>query len=146
MSPRRRPDQVRSPPAASFGAWCPAPQGRDAGRARTGRRKRGRAAPRDLREGGPGGVAHPGPALPAGGGAMSALRQRAEEYLQMRRSLGYKLQRQGPMLIDFIGYLEDPGPSTVTIEAARARATPPARPPPVLPKRPPTAPRRLPRP
>lgn len=57
---------------------------------------------------------------------MSALRQRAEEYLRMRRSLGYKLQRQGPMLIDFIGYLEDTGVCTVTIEAAVAWATAPA--------------------
>jgi integrase/recombinase XerD len=57
---------------------------------------------------------------------MSALRQRAGEYLQMRRSLGYKLQRQGPMLLDFIGYLEHAGASTVTTEAAVARATQPA--------------------
>jgi integrase/recombinase XerD len=57
---------------------------------------------------------------------MSALRQRAEEYLKMRRSLGYKLQRQGPMLLDFISYLEHAGASTVTTEAAVAWATQPA--------------------
>ena len=44
----------------------------------------------------------------------------------MRRSLGYKLQRQGPMLLDFIGYLERAGIPTVTIEAAIAWATLPA--------------------
>ena len=57
---------------------------------------------------------------------MSALRQRAEEYLKMRRSLGYKLLRQGPVLLDFIGYLEHAGASTVTTEAAVAWATQPA--------------------
>jgi integrase/recombinase XerD len=57
---------------------------------------------------------------------MSALRQRAEEYLKMRRSLGYKLLRQGPLLLDFIGYLEHADASTVTTEAAVAWATQPA--------------------
>jgi integrase/recombinase XerD len=57
---------------------------------------------------------------------VSALRRRAEEYLKMRRSLGYKLQQQGTMLMDFIGYLEHAGASTVTIEAAVAWATQPA--------------------
>jgi integrase/recombinase XerD len=57
---------------------------------------------------------------------MSALRQRAEEYLKMRRSLGYKLLRQGSMLLDFVGYLEHAGASTITIEAAVAWATQPA--------------------
>ncbi|MGP3921521.1 tyrosine-type recombinase/integrase, partial [Nonomuraea sp. 10N515B] len=56
---------------------------------------------------------------------MSALRRRAEEYLQMRRALGYKLLRQGPMLMDFIGYLERVSAGTVTIEAAVAWATQP---------------------
>ena len=49
---------------------------------------------------------------------MSALRRAAGDYLAMRRSLGYKLERQGPVLMDFIGYLED---------AARPRS--PSRPP-----------------
>jgi integrase/recombinase XerD len=57
---------------------------------------------------------------------MSELRHRAEEYLQMRRSLGYKLLRQGVVLMDFIGYLEHAGASTVTTEAAVAWATQPA--------------------
>jgi integrase/recombinase XerD len=55
-----------------------------------------------------------------------ALRQAAGEYLAMRRSLGYKLQRQGPLLLDFIGYLERAGAATVTIEAAITWATLPA--------------------
>jgi len=57
---------------------------------------------------------------------MSPLRQAAEDYLAMRRSLGYKLHRQGPLLLDFIGYLERAGATTITIEAAIAWATLPA--------------------
>jgi integrase len=44
----------------------------------------------------------------------------------MRRSLGYKLERQGPLLLDFAGYLERSGATTVTIEAAITWATSPA--------------------
>jgi integrase/recombinase XerD len=57
---------------------------------------------------------------------VSALRQAAEEYLAMRRCLGYKLQRQGPLLLDFIGYLERVGATTVTIDAAITWATQPS--------------------
>jgi len=57
---------------------------------------------------------------------VSALHRAAEDYLAMRRSLGYKLERQGPMLLDFAGYLERAGAATVTIEAALAWATLPA--------------------
>jgi integrase len=57
---------------------------------------------------------------------VSPLRQAAEQYLAMRRCLGYKLQRQGPLLLDFIGYLERVGATTVTIEAAMAWATQPS--------------------
>jgi integrase/recombinase XerD len=66
---------------------------------------------------------------------VSALRCAAEEYLAMRRSLGYKLQRQGPMLLDFVGYLERTGAPTVTVEAAVAWATLPAAAAPVWHKR-----------
>jgi integrase/recombinase XerD len=57
---------------------------------------------------------------------VSTLRRAAEDYLAMRRSLGYKLQRQAPLLLDFAGYLERAGVTTVTIEAAMAWATLPA--------------------
>ena len=57
---------------------------------------------------------------------MSALRRAAGDYLAMRRSLGYKLERQAPMLMDFISYLEDAGAATVTVEAALAWAVRPA--------------------
>ena len=57
---------------------------------------------------------------------MSTLRRTAEEYLQMRRTLGYKLLRQGPMLMDFVSYLERANETTITIETAVAWATQPA--------------------
>ena len=33
---------------------------------------------------------------------MSVLRARAEEYLAMRRALGFKLETQGPRLMSFV--------------------------------------------
>jgi integrase/recombinase XerD len=52
--------------------------------------------------------------------------QAAEEYLAMRRSLGYKLERHGQLLLEFVGYLHDIGADTITTEAAVAWATRPA--------------------
>lgn len=57
---------------------------------------------------------------------MSVLRDRAEDYLRMRRALGYKLEVQGWLLGEFIAYLEQTGAATVTIEHAVAWATLPA--------------------
>ena len=54
---------------------------------------------------------------------MTALRQAAEEYLSMRRALGYRLVTQGRLLASFISYLERAGADTVTIEAAVAWAS-----------------------
>jgi integrase/recombinase XerD len=57
---------------------------------------------------------------------VSAIRRAAEDYLQMRRALGYKLEIQGWMLDGFVSYLEQAGARTVTIEHAVAWATQPA--------------------
>jgi len=57
---------------------------------------------------------------------MSALRDVAEDYLRMRRALGYKLEIQGLLLDGFVSYLEDLDAATVTIENAVAWATLPA--------------------
>ena len=57
---------------------------------------------------------------------MSALRDVAENYLRMRRALGYKLEIQGLLLDGFVSYLEDLDAATVTIENAVAWATLPA--------------------
>ena len=57
---------------------------------------------------------------------MSAVRRAADEYLQMRRALGYKLETQGWLLRRFVDYLEETGAETITIEHAVAWATQPA--------------------
>jgi hypothetical protein len=57
---------------------------------------------------------------------MSSLREAAEDYLRMRRALGYKLEISGKQLLSFISYLEEIGARTVTIEHALAWATQPA--------------------
>ena len=57
---------------------------------------------------------------------MSSLRDMAEDYLRMRRALGYKLEIQGLLLGGFVSYLEEIDAVTVTIENAVAWATLPA--------------------
>lgn len=57
---------------------------------------------------------------------MSSLRRAAEDYLQMRRALGYKLRTTGWLLPGFVSYLEERDASTVTVEHALAWATQPA--------------------
>jgi integrase/recombinase XerD len=57
---------------------------------------------------------------------MSSLRDVAEDYLRMRRALGYKLEIQGLLLGGFVSYLEGVDATTVTIENAVAWATLPA--------------------
>ncbi len=49
---------------------------------------------------------------------MSRLAEHASEYLRMRRGLGFKLERHGQLLPQFIAYLETAGASTVTRELA----------------------------
>ncbi len=54
---------------------------------------------------------------------MNGLRQQAEEYLAVRRSLGFKLRGQDRLLADFCDYLDQTGTATVTAEAALGWAT-----------------------
>jgi integrase len=54
---------------------------------------------------------------------MTALREIAEDYLRMRRALGYKLKVSGRQLEQFVSYLEQADATTVTIENATAWAT-----------------------
>jgi len=54
---------------------------------------------------------------------MSGLRQAAEEYLAMRRALGFKLTTQGRHLMSFIGYCEARGAGHITTELALSWAT-----------------------
>jgi len=49
---------------------------------------------------------------------VSALRARAEEYLAMRRALGFKLDSHGSRLMSFVRFCEDRGAATVTTDLA----------------------------
>lgn len=53
---------------------------------------------------------------------MSALAERAQEYLALRRSLGHKLDEHGRLLPSLVSYLEATGNRTVAIETALAWA------------------------
>jgi integrase len=56
---------------------------------------------------------------------MNALRQRAEEYLAIRRALGFKLITQGQLVMSFIGYCERIGAQVLTTDLALAWARQP---------------------
>jgi integrase/recombinase XerD len=57
---------------------------------------------------------------------MTGLRDALDDYLALRRGLGFKLERSGQLLAGFAGYLEAAGATTVTTELALAWATAPA--------------------
>ena len=54
---------------------------------------------------------------------MSGLRTRAEEYLAMRRALGFKLTSHGSRLMSFVRFCEDRGATVVTTDLAVEWAT-----------------------
>lgn len=58
---------------------------------------------------------------------MSALRARAEEYLAMRRALGFKLTTQGRHLLSFVCFCEERGAEHVTADLVIQWATQTAR-------------------
>jgi integrase/recombinase XerD len=53
---------------------------------------------------------------------MNTLRQALHEYLAMRRSLGFKLQRVAPRLLDFVSFIEQQHASYITVPLALAWA------------------------
>jgi integrase/recombinase XerD len=57
---------------------------------------------------------------------MRRLRQAVEDYLKMRRGLGFQLRNHGSALRDFIGFLEREGASDITTELALGWATQPS--------------------
>lgn len=57
---------------------------------------------------------------------MSKLRHALDDYLIMRRSLGYKLERAGRLLTDFVDHLETAGADTITVDVALSWATQPS--------------------
>lgn len=56
---------------------------------------------------------------------MSRLQTAAEDYLALRRSLGYKLTHQGRLVADFVSYMDSLPSSRVTVDAVLAWATRP---------------------
>lgn len=79
---------------------------------------------------------------------MTGLRQALAGYLELRRGLGFKLERHAELVGQFIGWLEDHGAATVTTADALAWVTLPERagpgwlrkssPPPSAPRAPPS--------
>ncbi len=57
---------------------------------------------------------------------MSALAGHVADYLRLRRALGFKLEREGQLLAQFVSYLEVTGAARVTSEAAIVWARRPA--------------------
>jgi len=55
---------------------------------------------------------------------MNSLRQAVQQYLAMRRSLGFKLQRVGRALLDFVSFLKQHRASYITLPLALAWAKP----------------------
>lgn len=55
----------------------------------------------------------------------SRLAQHLLDYLAMRRALGFKLERSGALMAQFVGYLDEVGATVITIEATLAWATQP---------------------
>ncbi len=56
---------------------------------------------------------------------MSALAERADEYVRLRRAFGYKLDEAARLLPRLVAHLDDSGAETLTIEAALAWAQEP---------------------
>jgi integrase len=56
---------------------------------------------------------------------MSALRSHLEDYLALRRSLGFRLERPGQLLTGFVRYLDQAGAAAITTGNALAWATAP---------------------
>jgi len=54
---------------------------------------------------------------------MTALAAALTDYLALRRSLGYKLQRAGQVLADFVAHVDQSGGEHVTVQSALAWAT-----------------------
>jgi integrase/recombinase XerD len=57
---------------------------------------------------------------------MNTLRQAVQEYLSMRRNLGFKLREAGKGLLDFVTYLEQHRISYITLALALAWAQQPS--------------------
>jgi integrase len=57
---------------------------------------------------------------------MSDLSRQLDQYLAVRRALGFKLQRPGDLLADFVAFLDNEAVDRITVDAALRWATQPA--------------------
>jgi hypothetical protein len=57
---------------------------------------------------------------------MSTMRQAAEDYLALRRAMGFKLEKPGRLVLQFADHLDRLGTRQLTIEAALAWVLQPA--------------------
>ena len=57
---------------------------------------------------------------------MSALADHVQDYLRLRRALGYKLERAGHLLPKLVDYMQEAGSRTLTTDLAIAWARLPA--------------------
>src|SRR5882672_12419639 len=71
----------------------------------------------DLRQGGPPRFARPSPAV-SRSARMKTLRQLLAEYLAMRHALGFKTDRHGWLLANFVGFLEARRRAVITSDLA----------------------------
>lgn len=55
----------------------------------------------------------------------SLLARHLSDYLAMRRALGFKLERSGALMAQFVGYLDSAGATVITVDAALAWASGP---------------------
>ncbi len=56
---------------------------------------------------------------------MSTIRQHLDDYLAIRRGLGYQLRQEGRMFASFVELLEAEGSARVTVDVALSWATAP---------------------
>ena len=121
------------PPASSQRRHHHAACRRPAGRRGPGAAPDGAVHHGRVRQGRSGSAAGVGPALARSTG-VSALHEAVDDYIAVRRSLGFKLVAYPWMLHDFVDYLESHGESKITTQLALEWAQlPGSRLPPVLP-------------
>src|SRR5262249_12533679 len=76
-------------------------------------------------KGRPGPAAGPGAGVARGAGMTTILTKHLSDYLAMRRALGFKLERQGALMAQFVAYLDSVGATRITTDAVLAWATQP---------------------
>ena len=113
----RRADPERFPSSPAHGCHSDAASRRLASRDRSSATASPSGHDSDLRQGRSACATRAGPAL-AGRCVMSGLRDALNDYLALRRGLGYKLERAESLLSDFVNYIEGQSSPFVTTKLA----------------------------